>query len=169
MSSIKNCPARFYLNCSQAQIACKDCAAYKGKGKLLYTPIDSSDKQGDLLNHPWHVNISKLKTLRRSRLTEKRQRQQVIKSVALPTIGSGNKLGDGDTKLLNGKLLLESKDRGNKSSWCLSLAEYNKGLRQNVSVFGITIHPPNSAPLTLYIIDDKLLSFILNLIQTDQP
>jgi hypothetical protein len=164
-----NCPDRFYLNCSEAQVSCKVCAAGRGGPKLKYKPIKSEDKEGDLLNHPWCKDKSKVNIQKRAKTTEKKQRENIARA----TIRSGALLGDGDTHLLNGKLKLETKDRGVKSSWCLSLSEYNKGLRQGIDIYGITITPPNlprrlkqSSPKTLYIIDENLLGIILHLISS---
>ncbi len=162
MHSMHNCPDRFYLNCSEAQVSCKVCAAGRGGPKLKYKPIKSEDKEGDLVNHPWCKDKSKVNIQKRAKTTEKKQRENIARA----TIRSGALLGDGDTHLLNGKLKLETKDRGVKSSWCLSLSEYNKGLRQGIDIYGITITPPNSSPKTLYIIDENLLGIILHLISS---
>lgn len=159
---MRNCPDRFYLNCSLAQIKCHQCSAGTGHSKLLYNPIHSNDNEGDLLTHPWHKNISKSKVQLRAKKTEQLQRRKIADA----TLRSGALLGDGDTKLLGGRLKLETKDRGSKSSWCLSLLEYSKGQRQGIDVFGITISPPNSPPKTLYIIDEHLLGTILHLIDS---
>lgn len=165
MHSMHNCPDRFYLNCSEAQVSCKVCAAGRGGPKLKYKPIKSEDKEGDLLNHPWCKDKSKVNIQKRAKTTEKKQRENIARA----TIRSGALLGDGDTHLLNGKLKLETKDRGVKSSWCLSLSEYNKGLRQGIDIYGITITPPNphrGLKKTLYIIDENLLGIILHLISS---
>lgn len=169
MHSMHNCPDRFYLNCSEAQVSCKVCAAGRGGPKLKYKPIKSEDKEGDLVNHPWCKDKNKVNTQKRAKDTEKKQRENIARA----TIRSGALLGDGDTHLLKGKLKLETKDRGVKSSWCLSLSEYNKGLRQGIDIYGITITPPNlhrglehSSPKTLYIIDENLLGIILHLISS---
>ena len=179
MHSMHNCPDRFYLNCSEAQVSCKVCAAGRGGPKLKYKPIKSEDEEGDLVNHPYlhrglkelHRGLkqckdkSKVNIQKRAKTTEKKQRENIARA----TIRSGALLGDGDTHLLNGKLKLETKDRGVKSSWCLSLSEYNKGLRQGIDIYGITITPPNphgGLKKTLYIIDENLLGIILHLISS---
>lgn len=145
MHAIYNCPNRFYVNCSEVQVGCKICAAGMGGPKLKYKPIKSEDEEGYLVNHPWCKDKSRVKIQRRAKRTEEKQRE----NIAHATIRSGALLGDGDTHLLKGKLKLETKDRGLKSSWCLSLSEYNKGLRQGIDIYGITITPPNNSPKTL--------------------
>lgn len=159
---MRNCPDRYYNNCSFAQINCKHCSAGMGSKKLFYTPINSHDSLGDLLNHPWRKDLEKSKIQQQAKKTEELQRRKIADS----TIRSGALLGNGDSKLLNGLLRLETKNRGSKSSWCLSLSEYLKGQRQGIDIYGITISPPNSPPKTLYIIDEHLLGTILHLINT---
>lgn len=159
---MRNCPDEYYKQCANALKKCKVCAAGSGStsSKVLY-----KSTTGELLFHPHTPNIKKQKRLKEAKRVEDSQRIAIANS----TIRSGALLGDGDTSLLRGTLRMETKDRGVRKSWNLTLEEYEKGKQQGIDIYGITIkHPETGKQLTMYMIEERMAGLILALIKNQQ-
>lgn len=142
------CPDEYYDNCANAITHCNHCVASGNKnGKLHYKPIEDG-----LPNHPYSKNSSKQKRLKEAKQVEK----AIIDSVARATVRSGAANGDGDCHLLNGDLRVEIKDRGEKSSWNVTFAEYEKGKRQGIDIYSISVLCPDKVRRTMYMIEEEL-------------
>lgn len=142
------CPDNYYDNCKNAITHCDHCLAGGNKnGKLQYQPIDIS-----LPDHPYTKDSAKQKRLREAKQVEK----AIIDSVARATVRSGAANGDGDCHLLNGNLRVEIKDRGSKSSWNVTFAEYEKGKRQGIDIYSISVVCPDKVRRTMYVMEEDL-------------
>lgn len=167
-SLLKCCPNDFYNKCANAYSKCKDCVAGFGrKGSRLWY---ESKLEGDNIKHPWVSQErvkrvgEKKKIISESRRVEQKQRDEIVKA----TLKSGSLLGDGDAKLLKGAFRLETKNRGVRKSWNLTVEEYQKGKRQGVDIFGVTIkEPPAGKERTLYLVDEHILGIILASVRSD--
>jgi len=165
---LKCCPSDFYNKCANAFSKCRDCVAgYGRKGSRLWY---ESREEGDDTKHPWESQgrVRKLeqkkKIISESKRVEQKQRDEIVKA----TLKSGSLLGDGDAKLLKGAFRLETKNRGVRKSWNLTVEEYQKGKRQGVDIFGITIKEPSTKKeKTLYLVDEHILGIILASVQSD--
>lgn len=167
-TDLKCCPSDFYNKCANALSKCRECIAGFGKkgSKLWYVSrFDDDDQQ-----HPWLSQErlkrvdQKKKIVSESKRIERRQREQIAKA----TLRSGSLLGDGDAKILKGAFRLETKNRGERKSWNLTVEEYQKGRRQGVDIFGITIKEPSTGKeKTMYLIDEHLLGIILASVKSD--
>lgn len=159
---MKNCPDEFYNQCANAQKKCKVCAAgtASNSSKVFYQSLT-----GDNSSHPYKPDQQKQKRLRQAKQVEQKQLQTIAKA----TLRSGAALGNGDGELLSGSLRLETKDRGVRRSWNLTLPEYEKGQRQGIDIYGITItHPVTGKNITMYMIEERLAGYLLALIQKEQ-
>ena len=159
---MKNCPDEFYNQCANAQKKCRVCAAGTGGNscKVFYQSLT-----GDNPNHPYKPDQQKQKRLKQAKQVEQKQLQAIAKA----TLCSGAVLGNGDGELLSGNLRLETKDSGVRSSWNLTLPEYEKGQRQGIDIYGITItHPVTGKNHTMYIMEERLVGHLLALIQKEQ-
>lgn len=149
MKKIK-CPPIYYANCSNAQKKCRDCIAGFGKKELYYNPIDLIE------DHPlsnWRLQqVEKQSIIRKAKQTE----TNLQRSIATKTIRSGAACGDGDLLLL-GEIRQEVKRRGTRSSWNLTLKEYEKGLQQGIQVWSVEIqHPETGKPIMIDCIQHEL-------------
>jgi hypothetical protein len=155
--SLKDCPEEYYVNCTNAGLHCRRCAAgYKGI-KLLYNPLH------DIGEHPWQPNLKGKKIQARAQKTER----QVKEGIATATLRSGAACHDGDLKLV-GDLRVEVKDRGERASFNLTLTEFNKGVRQQIDVYAISIiRPDNKKRETIYMLSENLFGALVNLIKQD--
>ena len=159
---MKNCTDEFYNQCANAQKKCRVCAAGTGGNscKVFYQSLT-----GDNPNHPYKPDQQKQKRLKQAKQVEQKQLQAIAKA----TLRSGAVLSNGDGELLSGTLRLETKDRGTRSSWNLTLLEYEKGQRQGIDIYGITItHPVTGKNHTMYIMEERLVGHLLALIQKEQ-
>jgi len=83
-----------------------------------------------------------------------------------PTAKSGSIFNDGDSLISFQDnsltpLRLESKFLSNRNSWYFSVKQYLKGIKQNISVFALTICSSlNSPRYTVWVISDSLLEFV---------
>jgi hypothetical protein len=161
MKKIK-CPPIHYTNCSNAQRRCWECVAGFGSKDLYYEPIAS------IGNHPlsnWQQDKEeKRAVVRRAKQTE----THLQRSIATKTLRSGAACGDGDLLLL-GEIRQEVKRRGTRSSWNLTLKEYEKGLQQGIQVWSIEIqHPETGKPIVVDCIQhDLFLELIAQLHKTN--
>lgn len=167
-TGLKCCPSDFYNKCANALSKCRECKAGFGKkgSKLWYVSRFDDDDQ----EHPWYSEErlkrveKKKKIVSESKRVEQKQREQIAKA----TLRSGSLLGDGDAKILKGVFRLETKNRGERKSWNLTVEEYQKGKRQGVDIFGITIKEPSTGKeKTMYLIDENLLGTILATVKSD--
>jgi hypothetical protein len=56
-----------------------------------------------------------------------------------------------------------------RKSWNLTLQEYEKGQRQGIDVYGITItHPETGKPLTMFMIEERMAGLLLALVKKEQ-
>lgn len=159
---MKNCPDEFYSQCANALKKCKVCAAGAGSNncKVFYQSLTGENPQ-----HPYKPDQQKQKRLKQAKQVEKKQLQGIAKA----TLRSGAALGNGDGELLSGTLRLETKDRGVKKSWNLTLPEYEKGQQQGIDIYGITItHPVTGKSLTMYMMEERIAGHLLALIQKEQ-
>lgn len=82
------------------------------------------------------------------------------------TVKSGSIFNDGDSLITFydksiTPLRLESKFLSNRNSWYFSVKQYLKGIKQNISVFALTICSSlNSPKYTVWVISDSLLEFV---------
>jgi hypothetical protein len=149
---LRNCPAEFYNNCSNALIKCNLCGAGSGRpvSKVLYRPVNIDN----LEVHPY---LEVLKQEKRS--LQKKQKsspcKDVVKSKQIKealrhertltdniiknTRRSGAEFGDGDKSILQGLIKMDDKRRFNTRSFTLSWDEYQKGLRQGLNSWSITV------------------------------
>lgn len=159
---MKNCPDDYYSQCVNALKKCGVCAAGGGNSnsKLFYKSIT-----GELPDHLHKPDTKKQKRLQQAKKVESNQRR----AIATSTLRSGAALGDGDTSLLEGTLRMETKDRGVRKSWNLTLQEYEKGQQQGIDVYGITInHPETGKPLTMYMVEERMAGLLLALVKKEQ-
>lgn len=154
-----NCPEEYYFNCKNQLKKCKSCIAGHGSQQHHYDPIDS-----ELTPHPHTKDRKRQHTLKRAKETEKR----IEKEIARGTIRSGALNGDGDLHLLKGLIRVEAKDRGPRASWNLTWKEFDKGRRQGVDVYAISIEGPDKRPRTLYMMEDHIFNEWLALIKSNQ-
>ena len=153
MTRLRNCPPDFYNNCKNANSACRQCAAGLGPpgGKVYYKPVDL-----DQPKHPYAPSYEKAKVVRRAQQVEKDIAKEIVKG----TLRSGAALGDGD-HLLKGELRQEVKDRGARSSWNLTWTEYDKGRRQGIEVYAISVVCPDGKRRTMYMMEPDLFTAFL--------
>jgi len=160
---MRNCPDVFYNECANAIAKCRTCKAGEMSGRLGKLYYESLT--GEHPVHPSQIDQNKRKRLKEAQTVEKNQRR----AIADATLRSGAALGDGDTSLLGGELRLETKDRGVKRSWNLTLAEWEKGQRQRIDAYGITIeHPETGKKLTLYMMSEAMFGMFLAYVQRDK-
>lgn len=150
---IKNCPPLYYTNCLPQN--CYSCAAKTGRGKLLYKPTE------DIGEHPYDVKTkaSNSKAIQKKAVaTEKAVVNQLIRLTA----GSGRINHDGDVKLDD--LRIEVKDRGVKKSFALTLTEFDKGLRQSIDAFAVSINRPDTGKReVVYMLTEQMFSELISL------
>lgn len=131
-NKLRNCPPRFYQNCTNAQVRCKQCIAGSGKQGLYYEPY------AILEDHPasnWKQDkIARQKIQRQAKQTE----TKLAQTIARKTVGSGAVNHDGDL-LVAESIRVEVKRRGTRKSWNVTCQEYDKGLLQGIDVFAIEI------------------------------
>lgn len=153
---MKNCPIEFYSNCSEAMRSCRNCVAGTGSKALYYKPNE------DIGEHPmanWRAERNKRsRIVKNAQATERRIAESIVKG----TLRSGAVLGDGDHLLL-GTIRQEVKRRGTpRSSWNVTLEEYDKGIRQGIEVFAIEIERPDTHRReTLYCCTEELFTRLL--------
>jgi hypothetical protein len=158
---MKNCPTEFYANCSNANVKCFSCCAGRGtpKSKLHYEPISNCES---LAVHPYSVDKAKQQRLKQAKAVERK----VINSLAKGTLRSGAAAGDGDALVLS-QLGCEIKDRGERSSFNLTLTEYNKGIKQGVDIFAISIiRPDTKQSERVYLLTEGLMTQLLAIAKT---
>lgn len=127
---LPNCPEPFYSNCSNALRRCRGCKAGPTKKQVLhYAPIE------DLGEHP--ATSRRNEYSRAGRKAEKRTAQRINDAIA-KTAASGSKHGDGDFLILD-SFRGDNKLRLTKSSISLSWQEYEKGRRQGISQWFLTV------------------------------
>lgn len=161
MSTLRNCPSEFYFNCSNRINRCKVCCAGNGptQGQLFYAPIDHA-----LLKHPYEKDQKKVIRLRQAKQVEKDVAREIVRG----TIRSGAALGDGDHHLLNGTIRLEVKDRGERKSWNLTWEEFQKGQKQGISTYAVSVKCPDGKTRTMYMMDHDLFTQFLALLKDEQ-
>jgi hypothetical protein len=155
MNILRNCPTEYYHNCKNQLKQCKQCAAGSGprSAKVLYEAMDPTD----LNVHPYTKDDAKAKRLREAKQTERAVAREIVRG----TIRSGAALGDGDHHLLKGSIRQEVKDRGPRKSWNLTWAEYDKGKRQGISVYAISVVCPDGKQRTMYMMEADLFTQLL--------
>ena len=158
---MKNCPDEYYSQCANALSKCRVCAAGSSNSSQLFYESTT----GWLPEHPHKPDSKKQKRLLQAKKVESNQRR----AIATSTLRSGAALGDGDTSLLEGTLRMETKDRGVRKSFNLTIQEYEKGQQQGIDVYGITItHPETGKPLTLYMVEERMAGLLLALVKKEQ-
>jgi hypothetical protein len=163
MNRLRNCPAEYYQNCKNQLSSCKICAAGygPGSGKVFYQAISEDEA---LLKHPYEKDQGKSKRLKQAQGVERAVQREIIHG----TIRSGAALGDGDHHLLKGTIRQEVKDRGSRKSWNLTWQEYEKGQRQGISVYAISIDCPDGRRRTMYMMESDLFTQFLALQKNDE-
>lgn len=163
---LRDCPDEFYNNCGNQIKRCRACAAGGGKpnGKLLYAPIEESEE------HPYkYIPPRKpIKDKKRSQIATKARRnekqaaERLAKQVAKLTVASGAVHGDGDAKhelSLDRVLRVEHKQRPPGSTYSVTNAEYQKGLRQQIDVWAISVQGQE----TMYFLRESVYAELLTL------
>lgn len=147
--TFSNCPTDYYNNCRNQLIKCKQCVAGTGNKLLFYESIDEG-----LPPHPYAKDQQKQRRQKRAKAVE----ESVLKDIAKGTVRSGAANGDGDIHLLNDELRVEVKDRGTRKSWNLTWEEYEKGLKQGIDIFAISVDCPDGKTRTIYMLEDQLFN-----------
>jgi hypothetical protein len=129
---LDSCPEPFYSNCRNLIRRCRQCKAGPGASRILqYDPIE------DLGDHPAFTDKAKSSQTRAGRKAENRTHQRLNAAIQ-KTQASGAKHGDGDFHIL-GRWRGEHKVRLTSRSITLSWTEYQKGLRQGISHWFLTV------------------------------
>ena len=154
---LNNCAPKFYQNCSNAQVQCKNCVAGSGKKDLYYTPYANLDEE-----HP----ASDWKTTKLQRQKLQRQAKQtennIARTIAKKTMRSGAANHDGDL-LMAESIRVEVKRRGTRKSWNVTTEEYDKGILQGIDVFAIEIERPDTGTRqTLYCLTEDFFTSVVS-------